>query len=190
LATAAAANGIAVTDILPHGCDPMPSGPHTGPFVFLGTLAWHKGPDLVRRAWERAATGIPLRLHGRPGPDPSFRVHHDGPLDDIGVAEVLAGARALVLGSRWPENAPLVVLEARAAGCPVIAPAIGGLPELVEHGVDGWLYPPGDEQALAACLVAAAATSVRPRPPPTFQTHVDGLLEVYASARRSRRSHE
>lgn len=110
------------------------------------------------------------------------RIPHDPPVED--VRPLLATARALVLGSRWPENAPLVVLEARAAGCPVIAPAVGGLPELVEPGVDGWLYPAGDADALARCIAAAEDSAPLPiRPPPSIEDHVEGLIRVYDAVR-------
>ncbi len=55
----------------------------------------------------------------------------------------------LVVPSRWYENAPYVVLEAMAAGVPVIASNIGGLPELVRDGETGVLVPPRDAHALA-----------------------------------------
>ena len=100
---------------------------------------------------------------------------------------MLAGARALVLGSRWPENAPLVVLEARAQGCPVIAPRIGGLPELVEEGVDGLLVSPDDADALAAALRVldddAGHARLRVRAPPTFASHLDAVEAVYRRVR-------
>jgi glycosyltransferase involved in cell wall biosynthesis len=150
--------------------------------VFLGTLAPHKGPHLVRAAWQRAGVRAPLKIHGPPGPDAAYvaALPNDGPVPTEEVPRLLHGARALVLGSVWPENAPLVVLEARAVGCPVIAPAVGGLHELVEHGVDGWLYPPGDIDALAECLRAAAASRPAVRPPTTFAAHIDAISAVYA----------
>lgn len=182
LAEAARAQGLRVDAVLPHGTD-LPPGPADPPaFLFLGTLAAHKGPDLVRTAWQLAATGVPLRIHGPPGPDPRWSVPNDGPLPHDSVPSALRGAVALVLGSRWPENAPLVILEARAAGCPVIAPRIGGIPEIVEDGVDGWLYPPGDAEALADRLRRAAAVRLVPRPPPTFPEHMETLVALYEAA--------
>lgn len=64
------------------------------------------------------------------------------------VPRLLAAADVFVLASRWEGN-PLVVMEAMAAGRPVVATAVGCVPELVE--ADG-LVPPGDEGALAAAM--------------------------------------
>jgi glycosyltransferase involved in cell wall biosynthesis len=52
----------------------------------------------------------------------------------------------------WHENQPMTVLEAMAAGAPVVATDLGGLPELVRPGLDGLIVPAGDPGALAAAL--------------------------------------
>ena len=184
LARAAEAQGLGPVSVLPHG---VPAGAPRrggGPLLFLGTVAWHKGPDLVVEAWRRAFPDgdPPLRLHG-PVQDAAAACGHPigPPLDRAGVASALSEARALVLGSRWPENAPLVALEARAAGCPVIAPDLGGLPELIAPGQDGWLYPAGDVDALAERMRQVVAAPPGPsRPPLSLDAHLDLLLQHYA----------
>jgi glycosyltransferase involved in cell wall biosynthesis len=54
------------------------------------------------------------------------------------------------------EGTPVVVIEALAAGCPVVATSVGGVPDVVRDGVDGFLVPPRDTEALAERLVRLA----------------------------------
>jgi len=67
------------------------------------------------------------------------------------VPRILAAAQVAVLTTRW-ESLPLAVLEAMRAGLPVVATAVGGIPEAVDDGVSGLLVPPGDDIALVAAL--------------------------------------
>ena len=64
------------------------------------------------------------------------------------MPDVLAAADAFVLASRWEGN-PLSVMEAMAAGKPVVATTVGAIPELVRDGVDGYLVPAADPATLA-----------------------------------------
>ena len=67
------------------------------------------------------------------------------------LAELLSEAAALVLPSAQ-ENAPMVIAEAMAAGVPVVATRVGGIPDMIRHGETGLLYEPGDLDALTSCL--------------------------------------
>jgi glycosyltransferase involved in cell wall biosynthesis len=67
------------------------------------------------------------------------------------VLGLFRAADASVLSSAW-ENFPHTVVEALAVGCPVIATAVGGVPEVVREGENGLLVPPNDAAALAAAI--------------------------------------
>ena len=78
------------------------------------------------------------------------RVHFLGFFSE--VPRLLATLDLFVLPSR-SEGFGRALAEAMAVGCPVIAAAVGGVPEVVRHGVDGLLVPPGDPRALAESIV-------------------------------------
>jgi glycosyltransferase involved in cell wall biosynthesis len=75
------------------------------------------------------------------------RVRFLGSVPREEVLRLFGAADASVLPSAW-ENFPHTVVEALAVGCPVIATAVGGVPEVVQDGVNGLLVPPGDPEAL------------------------------------------
>ena len=77
------------------------------------------------------------------------RVHFLGVRTDI--PDILAACDIFALASDY-EGLPVAVIEAMAAGLPVVATAVGGIPELVEHEVTGMIVPPRDRQALAGAL--------------------------------------
>lgn len=74
-----------------------------------------------------------------------------GWIDSAQVRTELLAARALVLPS-FAEGLPVVIMEAMALARPVISTYVAGIPELVRHGQDGWLFPAGDVQALAQVM--------------------------------------
>ena len=75
------------------------------------------------------------------------RVHFVGTAQDIRVP--LALMDLFVFPSRWPEAFGLTLVEAMAAGKPVIATWMGAIPEIIQHGVSGWLVPTEDPASLA-----------------------------------------
>ena len=79
----------------------------------------------------------------------SGRVRLLGLRDDM--AELYGASDALVLSSAW-EGMPNVVLEAMASGRPVVATAVGAVPEMVADGETGYVVPPGDREALAGAM--------------------------------------
>jgi len=81
------------------------------------------------------------------------RVHFLGLCQD--VAELLSASDLFALGSDW-EGAPVAILEAMAAHLPVVATAVGGVPDLVEDAVTGVLVPAGDPRALGQAIAALA----------------------------------
>ena len=81
------------------------------------------------------------------------RVHFVGVRLDI--PDVLRAADIFVLSSTW-EGLPMVILEALAAGCPIVSTAVGGVPSAIDDGVSGILVPPSDPAALAAGIGRAA----------------------------------
>src|SRR4029079_12247137 len=79
------------------------------------------------------------------------RVEHHLWLDPGGVAQAIDSATVLGLPS-WPEGLGRVVIEAFARGRAVVATDGGGIPDLVDDGVEGFLVPPFDTDALARML--------------------------------------
>jgi len=87
-------------------------------------------------------------------------VHFLGSRDDI--PELLQVIDVFVLSSLW-EGLPLVLLEAMAAGVPVVATKVGGIPEVVEDGEEGLLVPPGDPRSLRLAMTKLLTDSVLAR---------------------------
>jgi glycosyltransferase involved in cell wall biosynthesis len=80
------------------------------------------------------------------------RVELVGPLSQDELAEQMRTSHVFILPT-YSEGLPRVVFEAMAAGLPVVATRVSGIPEIVEDGVTGLLVEPGEEQALADCLL-------------------------------------
>lgn len=183
------------------GHDLPPARP--GRFVFGGRLSHEKGVDTLVRAVALADPSVALDIAGD-GPERAAlealaaaqapgRVTFHGRVSRDELESLMRGSVASVVPSRWFENQPMTVLESMGAGVPVIATSLGGLPELVRHGVDGWVVAPDDPAALAHALneVAAAPDEARRRGLVGRErmlrdfsagAHLAGLDEVYREA--------
>lgn len=121
-----------------------------GYLAFLGRIAPSKRPDLAIEIAERA--GIPIKIAAKidngdrwyydGNIEPLFhdpRVEYRGELGDHEKNGFLGSARALLFPIDWPEPFGLVMIEALACGTPVIAFNRGSVPEIIEHGVTGFV---------------------------------------------------
>jgi glycosyltransferase involved in cell wall biosynthesis len=84
-------------------------------------------------------------------------VEYLGRLPREEVFAQLRRSRAILMPVRWHENNPMSLLEARAIGVPVICTALGGLPDMVGDGEDGFVIPPADVAALRTAIARLAA---------------------------------
>ena len=175
--------------------------PRSGPgsyFLFLGRLATEKGIDTLLDAWRLLGPDVQLVIAGEGPQGGSLRkaapsgVEFRGEVAPSEVAGILANARALLVPSRWYEAAPRTIIEAYAAGVPVVASRFGALPEMVQEGVTGFLAEPddaaswadrvrslsGDEDALRLGRGALSSWSQRYSP----DRGLEGLERAYRDA--------
>jgi glycosyltransferase involved in cell wall biosynthesis len=130
-------------------------------FTFVGYFGRHKGLQTLLDAAELIEEGgFRIHLIGDGEEAPALRaaiqchrwrdrIRMWGRVDNSRLEEVFAETDVVVLPSIWPENRPVSITDAMAAGRPVIASNIGGIPELVEDGVTGRLFEPGRADQLA-----------------------------------------
>jgi len=130
---------------------PTTRGPH---LLFVGRLTQEKGVDVLLKAF--AGTDYQLRIAGD-GPlkdqvieaaRTSPNITYLGSLDRPAISQQLAECSALVFPSIWYEGLPMTLIEAFAAGTPVIASDLGAMQSVVHEGRNGWRFAPNDAVAL------------------------------------------
>jgi glycosyltransferase involved in cell wall biosynthesis len=161
--------------LIPNAVIPAPDDPPN----LSGTLpdGWLEEPlvGVVARLQPEKGVATFLKaaaLVSKASPGARFLVVGDGPLREelrdlvgrLGVEDRVrflgyrTEARALIrlldvlVVPSLTEGSPLIVLEAMAAGVPVVASAVGGVPDQARHGEEGLLVPPGDPEALAGAM--------------------------------------
>jgi glycosyltransferase involved in cell wall biosynthesis len=182
-----------------------PAGPGGGGYaIFVGRLSPEKGIAALLEAWRAAANPLPLKIVG------------DGPLADVVKAAATASSKIELLGrkspeetfalvqqaellvfpSEWYEGMPRTVIEAFAAGTPVVASNLGAMATMLEPGKTGFVFPAGDVPALAKRMEwcsqnLAQVRSLRPAARAEFESKYTGaanlelLLEIYRRARQA-----
>lgn len=135
-------------------------------FLFFGRLSKEKGIKTLIDAFKLALPQLPegMRLviagdgpeRAELEPAAGKNVEFVGFKQGEELRKLVSGAAFACCPSEWRENMPYSIVEAFAAGTPVIGTNIGGIPELVEDSVTGMLCEPGDAESLAEALVHAA----------------------------------
>ncbi len=158
---------------------------------FCGVLSPWKAPHLAIEAVRGSTANVTLTIHGnaaetmfadyiarcRTLAGDDRRITFAGPYGEADTGRVFAGIDALVVPSTWYENTPFVVLEAFAAGVPVLASELGGLAEVVQHERNGLLFRAGDAGALRVAverLAGDAQLHARLQPTAPHDVAVDG----------------
>lgn len=166
--------------------------------AFCGVLSPWKAPHVAIAAVRSSNADVRLTLHGRldetmfgdyiarlrASADGDPRIHFADAYDAGATTQVFAAMDALVVPSTWYENTPFVVLEAFAAGVPVIASDLGGLAEVVQHERNGLLFPAGDAVALRAAIERLATepglyARLEPTAPTPIEVDHDRLAALY-----------
>ncbi|MCC6612964.1 MAG: glycosyltransferase family 4 protein [Anaerolineae bacterium] len=169
------------------------------PYVaFVGRLSPEKGAEVLVEAAAKV-------------PELGFKILGDGPLEEVlkqraahlpnveflgwvegeRKSEILRNARALVFPSLCYENFSLAIIDALSVGTPIIGSRLGGVPYILEDGVDSLLFTPGDADALAEHLQEVLHHPDRllsmgrhglevTLPKYSEAAHYDGLMKIHA----------
>jgi glycosyltransferase involved in cell wall biosynthesis len=125
--------------------------------LYLGRLSMEKGVRTLLEACKGLEGKVKLKIVGD-GPErrelQKIASAHALPVEFTGflggemLRDAVAQARAIVMPSEWYENAPLSLLESFANAKPVIGARIGGIPEMIDEGINGFLFEPGNVEGL------------------------------------------
>lgn len=174
--------------------------------LVVGRLSEEKGLATVLAAWRRPPADLPLLIVGD-GPlraleqelPPGGSVQFLGHRGREEIYSLMRSATCLVAASEWYETFGMSILEAFACGTSVIAANIGAYSELVEDGVTGALFQPGDVESLRNAVdrvtgspprLQAMRQAVRRRFEERFSQsqNYDALIAAYAAAERAMRA--
>jgi glycosyltransferase involved in cell wall biosynthesis len=190
--------------------DPAPRAHIADYALFVGRLSEEKGPQLLPATWRRMHKRVPLRVAGE-GPlleklSRDIQASSLAQIELLGyqtpdeVRALMRGARFLVFPSIWYEGFPMTIVEAFADGVPVVASRLGSMAEIVQDGVTGLHFEPGNAVDFAAKVEwawnhpedltrmgRAACREYQAKYQPS--TNYQMLMEIYRSA-MARRAEE
>ncbi len=167
---------------------------------YIGSLAEHKGVHILLQSFRQLSneTQVTLAVYGENKQSPDFveelramtvddeRITFCGTFPNSMIGKILSSIDVLVVPSLWYENTPLVIYSAQAASCPVIASNLGGMSEVIQHGVNGLLFEAGDVTGLAEAIGSLAidrqllgTLSSGAIPPRSIEDYVRQVLEAY-----------
>jgi glycosyltransferase involved in cell wall biosynthesis len=157
---------------------------------FIGSLVPHKGAHLLLEALTLISEAtvevliygaVPENDYGRDLRAVALRdarVRLMGTFEPCAMGEVLRSFDVLAMPALWYENQPLVIKAAQHVGVPVLASAIGSLPEMIENGVNGWLVERSTPQAWAENLARLVSTPLPNCKPQRVKTMDENALEM------------
>jgi len=136
-------------------------------FGFIGRLTEEKGIENLMRALARLPRDrIRMMIAGRVSDEEQRRLRTFAPdariefMGFVSPDDFYRQVDVVVAPSIWHDPGPLVVADAKAAGRPLLGTRFGGMPEVIEHGVTGWLTE-ADPQSLATSMLAVAANPLK-----------------------------
>jgi glycosyltransferase involved in cell wall biosynthesis len=148
--------------VQPYTLDVASYVPYYGPsdyFIFMGRLTHEKGVRFLLEAAEKIRNSQLYICGTGPMEEELRQIARQRRLDHVrfmgyqsgeALKELVAKARFTVVTSEWHDNSPLVIYESLSLGKAVIGSRLGGIPELIEEGVDGFTYQAGDLQDFVA----------------------------------------
>ncbi len=138
--------------------------------LYVGQLAKHKGIPILIEAFKKVKTkNVRLCIIGK-GPNMEWfeklsegdeRIKFYGFISESKLREHYEQANITVVPSIWYDNSPMVIYESFRRGTPVIGSRIGGIPELIEEGYNGFLFEPGNTEQLKTILAGLSEDSAK-----------------------------
>ena len=121
-------------------------------YCYVGRISHEKGLDTLvevanRLPYKLVVVGDGPLIDRLPVSD---RIEYVGRKDWPEIKEIVGNARFMVIPSEWYENNPLSVIESLCLGTPVLGSRIGGIPELIEEGINGLCFESGNKEDLAS----------------------------------------